>query len=62
MMLLARLVKADGRHMGTKSVPEDCLALRYGGATFVRIGSVMTDPVPSAVYKMTDTFHFNNLD
>jgi hypothetical protein len=60
MMVTARLTHRNGKMMGTKSVPEDCLALRYGGSTFVRTSSV--DGANSAIYSMTDTYHFNNLD
>lgn len=62
MMILSRLIRRDGRAMGTKAIPDDCLAVKYGGALFVRVGGVLTDPLPSAIYQMTDTYHFNDLD
>lgn len=62
MLILARLTKTDGTMLGTKSVPEDCLALKYGGSTFARIGNVINIPTPQAIYQRTDTYHFQNLD
>ena len=58
MMVKAFLQKADGKLLGQKSIPEDCLAVQYGGATFVRV----TDNGTTAIYRMTDTFHFHKLD
>lgn len=60
MMIKAVLIHEDGRKLGHKSVPEDCRAIRYGGATFVLDGAASV--VPYFVYRMTDTYHFNNLD
>jgi len=62
MMIQATLTKPCGKILGTKSVPEDCLAVSYGGATFVRVGASNGVTPPSALYQMTNTFHFNDLD
>lgn len=59
MLIIATLQKPDGKIMGTKSVPENCLALRYGGATFVRVAKINST---DAIYQQTDTYHFNILD
>lgn len=59
MLIIATLQKDDGAIIGTKSVPEDCLALRYGGSTFVRVTKINST---DAIYQRTDTYHFHNLD
>ncbi len=63
MLRRAILRHANGKDLGTKSVPEDCYAVKYGGSTFVMAGveTVEGEP-PRAVYQMTNTYHFNDLD
>lgn len=61
MLVKAILKNSNGKELGIKSIPEDCLAIRYGGSIFVardpehKMPGVMT-------YLQTDVFEFNRLD
>ena len=50
-----------GRIFGTKNVPEDCLAIKWGGSIFVARDPERKDP-GTMTFIRTDTYVFNDLD
>lgn len=60
MLIKATLIHENGHVFGVKSVPENCLAVKWGGSVFVLIAH--NKRLRVATYQRTDTFHFNELD